>query len=496
MHPNGAIKNKLAQATFSNEGPNLTSPAGDRNLQFFAYSMGETSAEIAATHWEFLTALRGFGFVVNDLSSKSPDVDGLLQSYDAIGRARASLPYDIDGVVYKIDRHDYQARLGQVARAPRWALAHKFPAEQAETTISAIDIQVGRTGALTPVARLQPISVGGVIVSNATLHNEDEIRRKDIRIGDKVVIQRAGDVIPQIVRVIAESRSGNETAFVFPDRCPICGNDATRPDGEAVRRCSGGLKCAAQLFEGLKHFVSRDAFDIEGLGARQIEQFITLGWITTPADIFALGSHRDAMAELDGYGAVSIAKLLAAIDSRRQIGMARFIYSLGIRQVGQATARLLALHYGQMDQMMLALNPQADLTAVHAELVEIDQIGAAMADDIISFFGNADLYQIVQQLHSVVTVLPPGRPANDSPVSGKIMVFTGSLDKMSRAEAKAKAESLGAKVSGSVSAKTDFLVAGADAGSKARKAAELGITVLDEAAWLDLVSNAGTDSSG
>jgi DNA ligase (NAD+) len=429
------------------------------------------------------------------LSSKSLDVDGLLQSYYSIGRARASLPYDIDGVVYKIDRHDYQSRLGQVARAPRWALAHKFPAEQAETTISAIDIQVGRTGALTPVARLQPISVGGVIVSNATLHNEDEIRRKDIRIGDKVVIQRAGDVIPQIVRVIAESRSGSEAAFVFPDRCPICGNDATRPDGEAVRRCSGGLKCAAQLFEGLKHFVSRDAFDIEGLGARQIEQFITLGWITTPADIFALGSHRDAMAGLDGYGAVSIAKLLAAIDSRRQIGMARFIYSLGIRQVGQATARLLALYYGQMDQMMLALNPQADLTAVHSELVEIDQIGAAMADDIISFFGNADLYQIVQQLRAVVTVLPPERPTNDSLVSGKIMVFTGSLDKMSRAEAKAKAESLGAKVSGSVSAKTDFLVAGADAGSKARKAAELGITVLDEATWLDLVSNAGTDSS-
>ena len=468
---------------------------GARNLQFFSYSMGETSAEIAATHWEFLAALRRFGFAVNDLSSKSPDVDGLLQSYDAIGRERASLPYDIDGVVYKIDRHDYQARLGQVARAPRWALAHKFPAEQAETTISAIDIQVGRTGALTPVARLQPVSVGGVIVSNATLHNEDEIRRKNIRIGDKVVIQRAGDVIPQIVRVIAESRNGNETAFVFPNRCPICGNEATRPEGEAVRRCSGGLKCAAQLFEGLKHFVSRDAFDIEGLGARQIEQFITLGWITTPADIFALGSHRDAMAELDGYGAVSIAKLLAAIDSRRQIGMARFIYSLGIRQVGQATARLLALHYGQMDQMMLALNPQADLIAVHAELVEIDQIGAAMADDIISFFGNADLYQIVQQLCSVITVLPPERPTNDSPVSGKIMVFTGSLDKMSRAEAKSKAESLGAKVSGSVSAKTDFLVAGADAGSKARKAAELGIAVLDEAAWLDLISNAGTDSA-
>ena len=460
----------------------------DRNLQFFAYSLGETSAEIAPTHWELLAALRGFGFAVNDLSAKSQTIDGLLASYNMIGRTRPDLPYDIDGVVYKIDRHDFQTRLGQVARAPRWALAHKFPAEQAETTISAIDIQVGRTGALTPVARLHPISVGGVIVSNATLHNEDEIERKDIRIGDHVVIQRAGDVIPQIVRVIPESRTGTENKFLFPERCPICGADATRIEGEAVRRCRGGLKCAAQLFEGLKHFVSRDAFDIEGLGARQIEQFIDLGWITSPADIFALASYKDAMAELDGYGAVSIAKLLAAIDSRRQIGMARFIYSLGIRQVGQATARLLALHYGQMDQMMTALNPQADLSAAHVALVEIDQIGAAMADDIISFFGNADLYQIVQNLLDVVTVLPPERPVNNSPISGKIVVFTGTLENMSRAEAKARAESLGAKVSGSVSAKTDFLVAGADAGSKAKKAATLGINVLDEAAWLALIS--------
>jgi len=460
----------------------------DRNLQFFAYSLGETSAEIAPTHWELLAALRGFGFAVNDLSAKSQTIDGLLASYNMIGRARPDLPYDIDGVVYKIDRHDFQTRLGQVARAPRWALAHKFPAEQAETTISAIDIQVGRTGALTPVARLHPISVGGVIVSNATLHNEDEIERKDIRIGDHVVIQRAGDVIPQIVRVIPESRTGTESKFLFPEHCPICGADATRIEGEAVRRCRGGLKCAAQLFEGLKHFVSRDAFDIEGLGARQIEQFIDLGWITSPADIFALASYKDAMAELDGYGAVSIAKLLAAIDSRRQIGMARFIYSLGIRQVGQATARLLALHYGQMDQMMTALNPQADLSAAHVALVEIDQIGAAMADDIISFFGNADLYQIVQNLLDVVTVLPPERPVNNSPISGKIVVFTGTLENMSRAEAKARAESLGAKVSGSVSAKTDFLVVGADAGSKAKKAATLGINVLDEAAWLALIS--------
>ena len=479
-NPRNAAAGSLRQ-----KNANITA---DRNLQFFAYSLGETSAEIAPTHWELLAALRGFGFAVNDLSAKSQTIDGLLASYNMIGRTRPDLPYDIDGVVYKIDRHDFQTRLGQVARAPRWALAHKFPAEQAETTISAIDIQVGRTGALTPVARLHPISVGGVIVSNATLHNEDEIERKDIRIGDHVVIQRAGDVIPQVVRVIRESRTGTESKFLFPERCPICGADATRIEGEAVRRCRGGLKCAAQLFEGLKHFVSRDAFDIEGLGARQIEQFIDLGWITSPADIFALSSYKDAMAELDGYGAVSIAKLLAAIDSRRQIGMTRFIYSLGIRQVGQATARLLALHYGQMDQMMTALNPQADLSAAHVALVEIDQIGAAMADDIISFFGNADLYQIVQNLLDVVTVLPPERPVNNSPISEKIVVFTGTLENMSRAEAKARAESLGAKVSGSVSAKTDFLVAGADAGSKAKKAATLGINVLDEAAWLALIS--------
>ena len=459
-----------------------------RNLQFFAYSIGETSAEVAPTHWAFLAALRGFGFAVNDLSAKCQTVDGLLATYARIGQNRLDLPYDIDGVVYKIDRHDFQARLGQVARAPRWALAHKFPAEQAETTISAIDIQVGRTGALTPVARLQPLSVGGVIVSNATLHNEDEIARKDIRIGDRVVVQRAGDVIPQIVRVIPEARTGKETKFLFPDSCPICGADAIRPAGEAVRRCRGGLKCAAQLFEGLKHFVSRDAFDIEGLGARQIEQFIELGWITSPADIFALASYKDAMAQLDGYGDVSIAKLLAAIDSRRQIVMERFIYSLGIRQVGQATARLMALHYGEMDQMMTALNPDADLLAAHAALVDINQIGAAMADDIISFFSTPELYQIVQKLLDVVTVMPPDRPVNNSPVSGKTLVFTGTLENMSRAEAKAKAESLGAKVSGSVSAKTDFLVAGGDAGSKAKKAAALGVDVLDEAAWLALIN--------
>ena len=368
-------------------------------------------------------------------------------------------------------------------------MAHKFPAEQAETVIDAIDIQVGRTGALTPVARLAPISVGGVIVSNATLHNEDEIARKDIRIGDRVIIQRAGDVIPQIVRVLSDARTGNETVFDFPDACPVCHAAAIRPEGEAVRRCSGGLNCAAQLFEGLKHFVARDAFDIEGLGARQIEQFINLGWVQTPADIFRLGDKSAAMAALDGYGVLSIKKLLSAIAVRREIGLERFIYALGIRQVGQATARLLALHYGSVDAMLAALNPDTHLDAAHQTLVEIDQIGAAMASDITAFFGNPDLYQLIVDLVAELTILPPERPAENSAISGKTIVFTGTLTRMSRAEAKAKAESLGAKVSGTVSAKTDFLVAGADAGSKARKAADLGITVLDEDGYSALVGN-------
>jgi DNA ligase (NAD+) len=473
----GSLRQKDAEVT------------GQRKLQFFAYSMGEISAPIADTHWDFLAALSEFGFRVNVLSKRCNSVDDLLAIYHEIGHQRAELPYDIDGVVYKIDRHDYQQRLGQVARAPRWAMAHKFPAEQAETVIDAIDIQVGRTGALTPVARLAPISVGGVIVSNATLHNEDEIARKDIRIGDRVIIQRAGDVIPQIVRVLSDARTGNETVFGFPDACPVCHAAAIRPEGEAVRRCSGGLNCAAQLFEGLKHFVARDAFDIEGLGARQIEQFIDLGWVQTPADIFRLGDKSAAMAALDGFGDLSIKKLLSAIAVRREIGLERFIYALGIRQIGQATARLLALHYGSVETMLAALNPDADLDAAHQALVEIDQIGAAMANDITAFFGNPDLYQLIVDLVAELTILPPERPAENSAISGKTIVFTGTLTRMSRAEAKAKAESLGAKVSGTVSAKTDFLVAGAGAGSKARKAADLGITVLDEDGYSALVGN-------
>ena len=450
--------------------------------------MGEASDPIADTHWAFLTELQHYGFKVNDLSKRCVGVDNLLVTYYAIGRQREELRYDIDGVVYKIDRHDYQQRLGQVARAPRWALAHKFPAEQVKTKITAIDVQVGRTGALTPVARLVPVSVGGVLVSNATLHNEDEITRKGIMVGDRVIIQRAGDVIPQVVRVLADARDGTEQIFNFPDHCPVCNATTVRPTGEAIRRCSGGLNCPAQLNEGLKHFISRDAFDIEGLGARQIEQFIALGWVKNLGDIFRLHDKAADMAKLDGYGELSIKKLLAAITTRRDIGLERFIYALGIKQVGRATARLLALHYGSVNTLLTTLNPDADLDAAYQALIEIDQIGSVMANDITTFFGNADLYHLITDLVSELTVLSLAHPAENSPISGKKIVFTGALIGVSRAEAKAKAESLGAKVSGTVSVKTDFLIVGADAGSKARKAARLGVTVLDEDEYSALIS--------
>jgi len=459
-----------------------------RKLRFFAYSLGEASAPLAATHMDSLSALGAMGFSINSLSRRCTDVAGLLETYAGIGTARSDLGYDIDGVVYKVDRHDYQERLGQVARAPRWALAHKFPAEQAETTLNGIDIQVGRTGALTPVARLAPVTVGGVVVSNATLHNEDEIRRKDIRVGDRVVIQRAGDVIPQVVRVITDQRADDFTEFAFPGTCPECGAPAIRPEGEAVRRCTNSLECPAQRLEWLKHFVSRDAFDIEGLGARQIDQFVGLGWVARPADIFRLAARRDELAALDGYGETSIRNLLAAIEARRNIGFERFIFALGIRQVGQATARLLALHYDQPGAMLAAVGPDADPAATTTELTAIDQVGESMAADLLGFFANESNFAAVEDLLGQLSVVPPERPADDSPVSGKTIVFTGTLAGMSRAEAKARAEQLGAKVSGSVSAKTNYLVAGADAGSKARKAAELGVTVLSEEDWLAMIS--------
>lgn len=487
-NPRNAAAGSLRQ-----KDPSIT---GSRNLKFFAYSMGETSDDITATHWDFLAALRDFGFSVNPFSARCQTTAELLACYDQIGEARATLSYDIDGVVYKVDRHDYQTRLGQVARAPRWALAHKFPAEQAQTIVRAIDIQVGRTGALTPVARLEPVTVGGVVVSNATLHNEDEINRKDIRINDTVVIQRAGDVIPQVVKILPEKRPTDSTAYVFPAMCPVCGADAIRPDGEAVRRCTNGVNCDAQRLEWLKHFVSRDAFDIEGLGARQIEQFGELGWVRLPADIFRLHQRQTEIGALDGYGDISISNLMESIDARRNIGFERFIYALGIRQVGQATARILALHYDNLDMLLAVLHPDADSDAAAAELVEIDQVGGLMAADIISFFTNPANRAIVIDLASEISITPPERPLDNSPVSGKTVVFTGTLATMSRAEAKARAEGLGAKVSGSVSAKTNYLVAGADAGSKARKAAELGVTVLNEEQWRAITDGNGDDGNG
>ncbi len=471
----GSLRQKDASVTAS------------RNLQFFAYALGEVSTPLASTHADSLVALKSFGFSVNELSTRCTNCDALLAHYTKIGSQRADLGYDIDGVVYKVDRHDYQERLGQVARAPRWALAHKFPAEQAETVLNAIDIQVGRTGALTPVARLAPVTVGGVVVSNATLHNENEIRRKDIRVGDRVVIQRAGDVIPQVVRVLTEMRQPDSAEFVFPDSCPECDAPAIRPEGEAVRRCTNALDCPEQRFEWLKHFVSRDAFDIEGLGARQIDQFVTLGWVSRPADIFRLAARRDDMVGLDGYGDISINNLLAAIEARRSIGFERVIFALGIRQIGQATARLLALHYETPGALMAATAPDADQDTSAAELVEIDQIGDSMVADFMGFFTREGNRDAVSDLFAQISIIPPERPTDDSPVSGKTIVFTGTLIGMSRAEAKARAEGLGAKVSGSMSAKTDFLVAGADAGSKARKAAALGVTILSEEEWLTMI---------
>ena len=462
---------------------------GQRPLRFFAYAAGEVIGKAWETHSAFLTDLTSYGFVVNPQTSLCEDASALLSAYHAIGEARADLPYDIDGVVYKVDNHRYQARLGQVSRAPRWAIAHKFPAEKAMTFVEDIDIQVGRTGALTPVARLTPVNVGGVIVSNATLHNEDEIQRKDIRIGDKVILQRAGDVIPQIVEVVTSARNEDRPAFTFPTSCPICHSPAVRPEGEAVRRCTGGFSCDAQIVEQLKHFVSRNAFDIEGLGAKQIEQFFQLGWLRSPADIFALTARFDEMAALDRMGEKSAQNLINAINDRREIDLDRVIFGLGIRQIGQATAKLLAQHYESLPSLMQAAQEAADETSqAYQELVTIDQIGASVVADIVQFFTDARNQKAVTDLLSEITPLRLEAPAQNSVISGKTIVFTGTLVRQSRAEAKAQAERLGAKVAGSVSGKTDYVVVGADAGSKAKKAADLGLTILSEDDWLTLIA--------
>lgn len=459
-----------------------------RPLRFFAYSTGQASAAVAQTHWDLLARLKEWGFATNPLARCCNDTAAALALYAEIAASRASLPYDIDGIVYKVNRLDWQARLGTVSRAPRWAIAHKFAAERAKTILHRISIQVGRTGALTPVAELEPVTVGGVVVSRATLHNADEIARKDIRAGDTVVIQRAGDVIPQIVEVVLAKRLAESRPFDFPTHCPECGSAVAREEGEVVRRCTGGLVCPAQSLEKLKHFVSRNAFDIDGLGSKHIEAFRADGLIKTPADIFRLRDRKEAFAEREGWGEQSLANLLAAIEARRTISLERFIYALGVRQVGQANARLLALNYGTFEAfraaMIEARNEGSDALA---GLMGIDGIGPSVASDLVNFFAEDHNEEVLDDLQEILTIEPFVPASADSPVAGKTIVFTGTLERMTRGEAKARAESLGAKVSGSVSGKTDYVVAGPGAGSKAKKAAELEIPILSEDEWLELV---------
>ena len=496
-----------------------------RPLRFFAYTWGEVSKLPGVRQSEIYAALKSWGFPTNPLWRLCDTADELLAFYHDIERQRADLDYDIDGVVYKVDRLDWQERLGFVSRAPRWAIAHKFPPQQAQTVLEDIDIQVGRTGVLTPVAKLKPITVGGVVVSNATLHNEEEIARKDVRIGDTVVVQRAGDVIPQIVRVILERRPRGAKAYRFPDRCPACGSHAVREvdektgKAEAARRCTGGLICPAQAVERLKHFVSRHAFDIEGLGATYLETLHEEGLLKDPSDIFrlperaedvdrVLKKRRQELSELraeakDAGGDASAKKtaakkskardegkliqnLMAAIEARREIGLDRFIFALGIPHVGETTARLLARNFGTLDELRKSMKGEAALE----DLDSIGGIGETMANEIVEFFREPHNIEVIDRLAKKVTTTPLEQAKADSPVSGKTVVFTGTLEKMTRNEAKARAESLGAKVAGSVSAKTDIVVAGPGAGSKLKQAQALGVQVLDEDGWLALIGKA------
>ncbi len=474
-----------------------------RPLRFFAYAWGEASKLPAETQSGVVAAFARWGLPTNPHTNVCASAAEMLTVYRETGERRAALGYDIDGVVYKVDRLDYQQRLGFVSRSPRWAIAHKFPAAQATTILNAIEIQVGRTGALTPVAKLQPVTVGGVVVSNATLHNEDEIARKDVRVGDTVVVQRAGDVIPQVVRVILEKRPPDARPYAFPSTCPVCGSHAEREQdvasGEAdvVRRCSGGLVCPAQAKERLKHFVSRNAVDIEGLGEEKIEVFYDDGRIMRPADIFTLEA-RDSrslkrLKDQKGFGEKSVGKLWKSIDARRTVPLDRFIFALGIRHVGETTARDLAKSLGTIEAFQEAVRAAAaggrESEAYH-DLDNIEGIGLIVVDALSAFFSEPHNLDAVDELLKHVTVAPYERiQAVQSAVTGKTVVFTGTLTQLSRPEAKAQAERLGAKVAGSVSKKTDYVVAGADAGSKLDKARELGVAVLSEDEWIALISS-------
>jgi DNA ligase (NAD+) len=460
-----------------------------RPLSLFAYAQGESSEPVAETHWEYLQRLKDWGFDVNPLSRRLGSEEDAEAFHREIGLERSGLDYDIDGVVYKTDDLALQRRLGFVGRSPRWAIAWKFPAEQATTVLRDIRIQVGRTGALTPVAELEPVNVGGVLVARATLHNEDEIARKDIRVGDTVVLQRAGDVIPQIVSVMTDRRPPDSQPYVFPETCPACGSHAVRPPGEAVRRCTGGLICPAQRVERLIHFVSRPAFDIDGLGDKTIQEFYEEGWLHSPADVFRLPQREAEIATREGWGKLSARNLARAVESRRTIPLERFIFALGIRRIGATNAKLLARHYGSFrhwrEQMLAAVTVGSD---ERLALGSISGIGPTIAEELTDFFGEPRNVAALDELAAELTIQDAARTdAANSPIAGQTVVFTGTLETMTRPEAKARAETLGAKVTDSVSKKTDIVVVGADAGSKARKAAELGVRTMTEAEWRDLI---------
>jgi DNA ligase (NAD+) len=470
-----------------------------RPLRFFAYGWGEVADLPAETQWDAYQILRAWGFPLNPLIRLTHTVEEMLETYRDIESGRSGLDYDIDGIVYKLDRLDLQQRLGFVSRSPRFAVAHKFPAEKATTVLRDIDIQVGRTGALTPVAKLDPVTVGGVVVQNATLHNEDEIARKDIRIGDTVIVQRAGDVIPQILGVVQDKRPKGAKRFKFPEVCPACGSRATREINpntgkeDVVRRCTGGLICPAQRVERLKHFVSRNAFDIEGLGEKHIRAFYDDGLIQSPPDIFTL-ARRDRRAssklmEREGWGETSANKLFDAIETRRAVKLDRFIYALGIPHVGEITARLLARSYGTAEAFVAAMRAAAANRhgEAFADLDNIEGIGPTVAAAIADFFAEKHNVAVVKELLAEVTPEPLEAIDHASPISGKTVVFTGTLEQMTRSEAKARAERLGAKVAGSVSKNTDYVVAGPGAGSKLKNAKDLGVKVLTEDEWLKLI---------
>jgi DNA ligase (NAD+) len=475
-NPRNAAAGSLRQKV-----PSIT---GARPLRFLAHGWGEVSAPLADTQHDAMRRIEAFGIPVSDLLVRCDNFDAMLARYRAIEQARADLPFDIDGVVYKVDRLDLQERLGFVARAPRWGLAHKFPAEKAETTLDAIDIQVGRTGKLTPVGRLKPVGVGGVIVANVTLHNRDEIARLGLRIGDRVRIQRAGDVIPQVVENL--TRDEPRDPFVFPGRCPQCGSEAVAEEGEVDIRCTGGLICPAQRFERLRHFVSRGALDIEGLGEKSIAEFIELGWLNSPADIFRLHQHRDELLGREGWKDKSVDNLIAAIEAKREPDGPRFLFGLGIRHVGIVTARDLLKCFGTIEELRRVATSD-DATA---ELAAAEGVGPVVAEALVDFFHEPHNREALDDLLSEVSPRPFVSDAKQTEWSGKTIVFTGSLETMSRDEAKAQAERLGARAAGSVSAKTDLVVAGPGAGSKLKKAAELGIRVVDEAEWAAIVAGA------